>query len=65
MSTEKPKSNFLSIRLKSRDGHCGRGGLEIQRIADATGLSVHTLQSLAMGRRKFTEDTKRKVRAAL
>lgn len=65
MSSKTPKSNFLAIRLKSRDGHCGRKGKEIQRLSAATGLSVHMLQSLALGRRAFTEDTKAAVRKAL
>lgn len=66
MTSKQPsKQNFLSIRLRSRDGHLGRKGAEIQRIAAATGLSIHMLQSLAMGRRKFTDESKALVRSAM
>lgn len=63
--TEATKSNFLSRRLRSRDGHLGRQGGEITRLAQETGLSVHMLQSLAMGRKNFTDETKAKIKAAM
>lgn len=59
------KSNFLARRLRSCDGHLGRGGAEIQRIAKAAGLSVHMVQSLAMGRRKMTEEHKKNLRQVI
>lgn len=59
------KQNFLSIRLRSRDGHLGRKGAEIQRLAAKTGLSIHMLQSLAMGRREFTDSSKAAIREAM
>lgn len=59
------KTNVLAIRLKARDHHLGRKGAEIKRISAETGLSVHMLQSLAMGRRQFTPETKEAVRKAL
>lgn len=58
----KPKDNWLAIHIKARQkrygkGHLGRDGEEIQAVADAAGLSVHMVQSLAMGRRKFCAAT--------
>lgn len=66
MSKAEPgKPNFLSRRLRSRDGHLGRSGAEANRIASETGLSIHMIQSLAMGRKGFTNATKAKIKAAM
>ena len=63
--TEKKKTNFLARRLKSCDGHLGRSGAEMKRIAKATGLSIHMVQSLAMDRRDWTQAHKDSIRKAI
>jgi hypothetical protein len=55
----------LKRHLKKTQGHLGRGGDEIKRLAAATGVSVHMLQSVAMGRRKFCDETDAVVRSAM
>lgn len=64
---EKPKENWLSIHIKARQkhhgkGHLGRDGEEIQAVAAAAGMSVHQVQSLAMGRRKFSDSSLEKLK---
>lgn len=65
MSMNEKKRNFLSIHLTARGGHLGRSNEEMQRIADLAGLSVHTVQSYAMGRRPMSDAAKAKVRDAI
>lgn len=57
MSVEKR----LAARLVKKDGHLGREGAEMARIAGDTGLSVHTLQSVAKGRRKLSQNSRQLV----
>lgn len=55
----------LKRYLKKRQGHLGRGGEAIQFLAARAGVSVHMLQSVAMGRRKFCDTTAEAVRKAM
>lgn len=55
-------STHLKRHLKKTQGNLGRAGDEINRIAKATGLSVHQLQSIAMGRRGASETAERDIR---
>lgn len=55
--TKKPM-NFLAKHLRKAAGHLGRTNPELVRIAAETGLSVHTIQSMAMGR-KIISDARR------
>ncbi len=55
----------LKARLLKKDKHLGRCGDEMKRLADLSTLSVHTLQSVAMGRKQLSEDSRHKVREAL
>lgn len=59
------KSNFLSAHLRRKGDHLGRSNPEMQRLADATGLSIHTIQSMAMCRRTICDETKRLLRDAI
>lgn len=45
----------LKRHLKKEQGNLGRAGAEIERLSAFTGLSVHQLQSIAMGRRGVSE----------
>lgn len=51
----------LAKYLKSTDGHLGRTGREILHLAMKTGVSVSMLQSVAMGRRKFSDSSAARV----
>lgn len=55
----------LKRHLKAKQGHLGRSGEEIIRLARATGLSVHQLQSIAMRRRGVSAESQRLLEAVL
>lgn len=55
----------LVKRLKDKDGHLGREGGEIQKLAGLSGLSVHALQSFARGQRTLRPDNDKALREAL
>ena len=55
----------LKKHLIKHDGGCGREGVEMQRLAKVTKLSVHMLQSVAMGRRKLSDSALAKVQRAI
>lgn len=57
--------NPLGQHLVDVAGSMGRGSDEIHRIAIKSGLSVHTVQSLALGRKGFFEGNVAKLRKAL
>lgn len=59
------KANFLRDHLTKVDGHCGRNGWEIRRLAELSHLSVHMLQSVAYGRKQLSKDSAAKVKAAI
>lgn len=63
--TEKTKSTFLAVHLRAHGGHCGRSNPELARLASAVGLSVHTLQSMALGRRTIGDSAKAKLRESM
>lgn len=51
----------LAKYLKATDGHLGRTGREMLHLAMKTGVSVAMLQSVALGRRKFSDSTEARV----
>ena len=51
----------LAKYLKSTDGHLGRTGKEMNHLAEKAGVSVAMLQSVALGRRKFSDSTEARV----
>lgn len=55
----------LKKHLVKTQGHCGRAGAETIRIAKATGLSVHTIQSIAMKRKGMSASSKLLISAAI
>jgi len=55
----------LKNHLLKLDGGCGREGAEMKRLAKATKLSVHMLQSVAMGRRKLSDSAAARLQRAL
>lgn len=57
--------NGLAKHLLAIAGTLGRATPEIQRIAKKSKLSVHTVQSLAMGRKKLLPSNMIKLRKAL
>ena len=57
--------NALAKHLLATAGTLGRATAEIQRIANKSKLSVHTIQSLAMGRKQFFPSNTAKLRKAL
>lgn len=59
--------NFLArhLRAKKNGGHLGRGNPEMIRIADKVGLSVHMVQSLALGRRTMRDEIKAQLQDAI
>ena len=57
--------NTLAQHLIATAGHLGRASPEMKRIAKRSKLSVHSVQSLAMGRRQFFPDNMKKLRRAL
>lgn len=59
------KSNFLREHLIKVDGHCGRKGWEIRRLAELSDLSVHMLQSAAYGRKELSAESAAKVKAII
>lgn len=63
----KPKRNMhqlaLARFLKKHDGHLGRDGVRARSLAIAINRSIHTVQSVALGRRKFSDSDQAKVDA--
>lgn len=57
--------NFLEKHLREKGGHCGRGNPEMARMARLSGLSIHTVQSLALQRREFSADHARRIERAI
>lgn len=55
----------LRKHLIKHDGGCGRAGKELQRIAKKAKVSVHMVQSVAMGRRRFGDATQKRVQRIL
>jgi len=55
----------LKRYLKKHQGHLGRGGEAIQALAARAEVSVHMIQSVAMGRKKFSEATAARVSLAM
>lgn len=51
----------LAKHLTAMDGHLGRTGKEMNYLAGKAGISVAMLQSVAMGRRKFSDSTQARV----
>lgn len=51
--------------LVKHDGGYGREGAEMKRLAKAAKVSVHTLQSVALGRRNFSDATAKRVDRAM
>lgn len=58
-------STRLKRHLKKTQGNLGRAGAEINRLAKATGLSVHQLQSVAMGRKGTSAESEAALDAVL
>jgi hypothetical protein len=48
-------SKRLEKHLKATQGHLGRAGAEVARLAKLANVSVAMLQSVAMGRRNFRD----------
>lgn len=61
------EQNFLArhLRAKKHGGHLGRSNPELVRIASQVGLSVHMVQSLAMGRRTMRDEIKAQLQEAI
>lgn len=55
----------LYNHLISTDGHIGRTGSEMTRLAEKSGASVHMIQSVVLGRRVFRDENAKRVKTAL
>jgi hypothetical protein len=53
--TQRFTSEDLKKHLVARDGHAGRTGAEAKSLARHMKLSVHTIQSIALGRRSTSD----------
>jgi hypothetical protein len=45
----------LANHLREKDGHLGREGKEALALAKHMGRSIHSIQSIALGRRNFSD----------
>ena len=64
MSITEPKPftvKAMAKHLTKTDGHLGRDGVEANALAKHMGLSIHTIQSVAKGRRNFSDRQLEKV----
>lgn len=64
-AVEESKLNPLGLHLLKKAGNIGRDSDRIKYIAEVSGLSVWTVQSLALGRRQFNRSNKAALRKAL